>query len=149
MKLFRAFAGLAVAALSLGVSAQVKQVPECPEATQLPPEHLYGSWRAEFSETGKTQVVDSATLLFERNPDYAQSVSGHVRHAGVRSLVSGDAEEGEFSLDESLDGVNISAVWNGTVVPGACGKEVRGSRSDLVKKTEQDFVLRKLPENSR
>ena len=145
----RLLAAVALAAAALDASAQAGPLPDCPEATQLQAAHLYGNWSAELRESGKPQLLESATLRFERNPDYAQSVSGQVRHGEVRALVSGDAEDGEFSLDESLDGVNISAVWNGTVVPGACGREVRGVWSDLVKKRELDFVLRKLPENSR
>jgi hypothetical protein len=119
----------------------------CPLATELLPQHLYGRWRADFSEAGQSQVTATATLWFEPNPDFAQSVSGTVVRGDAKALVSGDADEGEFALDESVDGVNISATWTGRVVPESCGKDIRGQWSDVAQKKELDFVLRKLPEN--
>jgi hypothetical protein len=119
----------------------------CPRATELLAQHLYGRWHAEFSEAGQSQVTTTATLLFEPNPDFAQSVSGSVVRGEAKALLSGDADEGEFALDESVDGVNISATWTGRVVPDTCGREIRGQWSDVAQKAALDFVLRKLPEN--
>lgn len=137
-----------------GSASAQDQVPapdplECPAATELLPQQLYGLWRAEFSEPGKSLVTGTAALEFEKDPDFAQSVSGTILRGDAKALVSGDAEEGEFALDESVDGVNISATWVGSVVPEACGKEIRGSWSDVIQNTTLDFVLRKLPENGR
>ncbi len=44
-----------------------------------------------------------------------------------RLLVSGDVDAGELTLEESINGTNISATWIGQVVAGSCGKEIRGT----------------------
>ncbi len=143
----RALACLLLGALCWGAAAQ--QAAPCPAATDLLPQHLYGLWSAEFHEAGQARVSASATLRLAPNPDYPQGVSGTVARGGASGMVSGDAEDGEFALDESVDGVAISATWVGSVTPDACGREIRGSWTDVVKQLTLDFVLRKLPENTR
>lgn len=118
--------------------------PPCPEPTELQAEHLYGLWRAEFTDTPQAQVLH-ATLLFERHPEFAGSVSGAIRRDSGKALVSGDADEGVFTLEESEDGHNISATWTGTVVPQACGREIRGTWTDVLHPATREFVLRKVP----
>ena len=153
MKILVALACAAFAAACLNASSQTR-VPDasnataCPLATELPVQSLYGRWRAEFSDTANGVLRETATLRFEPNPDYAESVSGNVQRGGTKAQVSGDAEDGEFALDESADGVSISATWVGRVVPDSCGREIRGLWTDTVQNKQLDFVLRKLPENS-
>ena len=111
----------------------------------ISPLHLYGLWRAEFE--GEPQ---GATLLFEKHPELAGSVSGAVNRDGVKAQVSGDVDGGEFTLEESLDGQRISATWLGTVVENSCGKEIRGIWNNTSEHTAGNaasypFVLRKLP----
>ncbi len=152
MKNFTALACAALAAAYMNANAQAP-TPEastaaaCPAATEVPVQSLYGRWRAEFSVAGV--VRDSATLLFEPNPEFAGSVSGSVQRGASTAQVSGDAEDGEFALDESADGVSISATWIGSVVPERCGREIRGIWTDALQQLELDFVLRKLSENAR
>ncbi|MES2482875.1 MAG: hypothetical protein V4609_12825 [Pseudomonadota bacterium] len=102
--------------------------------------HLYGLWRAEFS--GQAQ---GATLLFEKHPEFAESVRGGINRDGVRGQVAGDVDKGEFSLDESADGISIAATWSGTVVENSCGKEIRGRWKSASGNTEYGFILRKVP----
>jgi hypothetical protein len=102
--------------------------------------HLYGLWHAELE--GQTQVV---TLQFERHPDNVGSVRGRVTRGGAPVQVAGDLDEGEFSLEESIDGQRISANWLGAVVPESCGKEIRGSWNNAPDNTSTPFVLRKGP----
>ncbi len=147
MKRRIALAGLLLSALCWGADAPLL-VP-CPGATELLPEQLYGLWSAQFHEPGQGRAHAKATLRLERSADYAQGVSGTLARDGVAAMVSGDAQEGEFTLDESQDGVAISATWVGSVTPDACGREIRGNWYDVVKKSTLDFVLRKLPENRR
>ncbi len=102
--------------------------------------HLYGLWRAEFD--GQAQ---GATLLFEKHPQFAQSVRGGVNRGGVMGQVAGDVNNGDFSLDESDDGIRIAASWSGTVVEDSCGKEIRGTWTRAAGKPEYSFILRKVP----
>ncbi len=107
-------------------------------------QQLYGLWRADFSDPDTRRKSGSATLLLERHPDWAESVRGRVQRGEARALISGDVDEGRFTLDESEDGVRISASWSGTVVPDRCGREIRGSWSDVLHPEVRAFVLRKL-----
>jgi len=115
-------------------------VTSCPEPDQVSPQHVYGLWRAEFA--GLSQ---GATLLFEKHPEWVGSVSGAINRNGERARISADIEQGEFSLEESSDGVQVSAVWHGAVVAGSCGKEIRGTWNSAANRTLYPFVLSKLP----
>lgn len=131
----RALLALAVGlALAKGVSAQ----DGCPAAADVAQQHLLGLWRAEFADGGA-----GATLLLEPHPEYAQSVRGAINRNGDRALLAGDADSGEFTLEESVNGINISAVWLGDVVEGSCGREIRGTWKAEGDPRTRDFVLRK------
>ena len=125
-------AGLAMSAG--GVFAQ----SGCPAAAQVAQQHLLGLWRAEFDDGGP-----GATLLLEPHPEYAQSMRGAINRDGERALLAGDVEDGEFILEESVNGTNISAVWLGDVVDGSCGREIRGTWRAEGTPGERSFVLRK------
>lgn len=116
----------------------------CPQAVDIAAVHLYGLWRAEFEG-----LAPSATLLFERHAELAGSVSGGINRDGVKAQIAGDVDEGEFALDESVDGQNISATWTGSVVENSCGKEIRGTWNNTqpgaTGNRTYPFVLRKLP----
>ena len=112
----------------------------CPLATEIGPLHLYGLWRAEFEG-----LAPAATVLFERHPELAGSVSGGVNRDGVKALIAGDVDAGEFTLEESPDGLRIAATWLGTVVDKSCGKEIRGIWNNTSGTASYPFVLRKLP----
>lgn len=117
----------------------------CPAATEIGPRHLYGLWHAEFE--GLSQ---GATILFEKHPELAGSFSGAVNRDGVKALLAGDVDQGELTLEESLDGQHISATWLGTVVENSCGKEIKGLWNNTSNKAPGDaashpFVLHKLP----
>ena len=112
--------------------------PACPRAAEVSQGHLLGLWRAEFE--GMRQ---GATLLLEKHPEFTESVRGAINRGGDRAQLAGDVEEGEFSLEESVNGVNISAVWLGDVVEGSCGREIRGSWQAEGAQQSWPFVLRK------
>ena len=59
--------------------------------------------------------------------------------------MAGDVDEGEFTLEESQDGVRISATWLGDVVEGSCGREIRGTWKAEGTATGRPFVLKKQP----
>ena len=127
-------------ALSALPAAAQSQAPVCPAAAEVGQQHLLGLWRAEFEG-----LAQGATLLFEKHPELAESVRGAVNRNGVRAQVAGDLDDGEFSLEESVNGVNISAVWLGDVVEGSCGREIRGSWKAEGDPRQFQFLLRKEP----
>ena len=114
--------------------------PACPTRAETTHLHLIGLWRAEFQG-----LWQGATLLLEPHRELRESVSGAINRDGVRAQVAGDVDEGEFSLEESTDGVSISATWIGDVVEGSCGREIRGSWQATSERVARPFVLRKLP----
>jgi hypothetical protein len=113
--------------------------PDCPKAAAINARHMLGLWRAEF-----VAPHPGATLLIERHPRYSESFSGAINRNGDRSQLAGDVEDGEFTLEESADGIKIAATWIGDVVEGSCGKEIRGTwKSSAETAPERRFVLRK------
>jgi hypothetical protein len=112
----------------------------CPAPAEVLPVQLYGLWRAEFDGAALT-----ATVLFEKHPELADSVSGGVNRDGRKTLAAGDVDNGVFSLEESDNGQNITATWSGVVVEGSCGKEISGTWNNAISNTSHRFVLRKQP----
>jgi hypothetical protein len=114
--------------------------PDCPAAADMEARHLYGLWRVQFA--GAQQAN---TVLFEKHPEMAGSVRGGINRDGKQALLAGDVDEGVLVLDESDDGLHISAVWSGNVSPSSCGKEIRGTWTNVKDKKETGFVLHKAP----
>ncbi len=116
----------------------------CPAPDDLTPLHLYGMWRAQVEGAGgKDDSATAVTLWFERHAELAGSVSGRLVRNGTTAQLAGDVDNGEFNIEESLNGRNISATWSGLVVAGSCGKEIRGTWTDAASNASRSFVLRK------
>ncbi|MCA0214284.1 MAG: hypothetical protein LCH79_14055 [Proteobacteria bacterium] len=115
----------------------------CPAASELTPAHLWGLWRVSFEGGGSPPT--SATVLFEKHPERTESVRGAINRDSAQSLLAGDVDEGVLALDESDDGLQISATWSGNVADTSCGKEFTGIWRRSKDNTERSFVLRKLP----
>lgn len=132
----------ALLALAAGVSAaQDGSAPAaCPAPHALRAVHLYGAWRAHWADAADRTA---ATLQLERHAELSDSVRGRIERDGVSAQVAGDVDDGDFTLEESLDGLRISANWIGHVVPQSCGKEIRGTWTDADSGTQRDFVLRR------
>ncbi len=118
----------------------------CTAASDLKALHLYGLWRVQFDDG------EVSSVLFERHPQYADSLRGAVNRGGRQSLLSGDVDDGELVLDESDDGQRISAVWTAQATPSQCGREFTGQRraSDArgtgpASPAPRRFVLRRVP----
>jgi len=142
-----AFALLLIAINHLPARAQPLKgnestVAGCPAATKVTQAWMLGLWRAEFSNPAQ-----AATLLLEPNASHPGSFSGAINRNGEQARLAGDIEDGEFSLEESADGVRISATWVGDVVENSCGHEVRGDWQAAPDGPLRPFVLRKLAEN--
>lgn len=129
-----------VARLVLSLLPLVAAAQECPLAHDVKVPHLLGLWRAEVEG-----VAQGATLLFEKHPFYADSVSGAINRNGDRGVVSGELEDGGFSMEESADGQHIYATWIGEIVDGSCGREIRGTWQRDGAALAHRFVMRKLP----
>lgn len=135
---------IATCALSTGArgqnSLQNRTPVHCPTASEIGPIHLYGQWQAEFEG-----LAPNATVEFEKHPELNDSVRGYVTREGVRSAISGDVDDGEFTLEESLNGQTISATWLGRVADKACGKDIRGAWHSALNPTPIPFILHKAP----
>jgi hypothetical protein len=127
-----------VAGLLLGMGgtllAQPQPAPTAPPAcaqAALTPHQLYGEWTLLLwpLDGAAEQSQQGGTVRFEPHPEYGDSVRGKLSRPGSASaLLSGDAVDGDFVLDESEDGVAISAVWHAVVNPADCGRRIEGTR---------------------
>ncbi|MBI5276887.1 MAG: hypothetical protein HY854_10540 [Burkholderiales bacterium] len=107
---------IACCALAAGTASAA-----CPQPVDMRHDHMLGMWEARIGGG------NDATLHLQRHPEYPGSFTGTVERKGQRARVAGDIIKGEFTLEESVDGVKISAHWIGDVVDGSCGREVRGT----------------------
>jgi len=109
-------------------------------------QHLQGRWHATLhadAPGAATEPAATALLQLGRHPELAQSVRGTVQRGGASAQLSGDVDAGELTLEESINGTNISATWTGQVVDGSCGKEIQGTWNNATPPTSLSFVLRK------
>lgn len=126
------------ALLLAGAGAAGAQQPACPHASEATQAVLLGTWRAEFEGPGP-----AGTLVLEKHPLYRESFRGTIERDGERRALAGDVEDGEFTLEESADGIRIAATWIGEVVEGSCGREIRGSWKAEGEPAGRGFILRK------
>ena len=100
---------------------------------------------AEPAAASDAAPQPDATALFQLgpHPELAHSVRGPVQRGGASAQLSGDVDAGELTLEESVNGTNISATWTGQVVDGSCGKEIHGTWNNATPPTTLPFVLRK------
>jgi hypothetical protein len=142
-----------------GAQAPASTTPPvvCSPAGEIAPAQLYGLWQLTLWPTeGGSEATPTSTgaLLFERHPEHPGSVRGHLKRSSAgndrQAQVSGDVTNGnEFNLDESADGMNMDAVWEGSVTPSGCGQELRGirrlSEGNPAVEPALNFVLKKVP----
>ena len=114
----------------------------CPTAQQVKTEDLHGQWSVEFTNPPRG-LPTKATLQLQRHAEYSESLAGTLQrnlssapggrvpgHA-ARAQVAGDLEGGMLLLDESSNGINLTASWDGKVVDGSCGQTIQGVWKDL------------------
>lgn len=107
--------------------------------------HLLGVWHAQLTPSGPGQSGIPAVLHLHPHPELDGSVRGTVQREGSTAQLTGDVHQGELTLEETTDGVRISATWLGGVVEGSCGKEIHGLWNTPTPETTLPFVLRKQP----
>ena len=127
-----------IVALLLVALATTAFAEPCLRASDVQQPDMLGLWRAELEGVGHV-----GTLLLEKHPEYSDSFRGWINRNGERRQLAGDVEDGEFTLEESADGVHIAANWVGEVVEGSCGKEARGIWTLDGAKSGKPFVLRR------
>lgn len=119
--------------------------PPCVAAADVTPRQLHGLWHAEWPAAAG-QAAQAATLRLEPHREFTDSLSGHLRRedAGAVQIaqVAGDLDAGEFTLEESLDGHSVHAVWQGHVNEASCGKEITGTWNSTSDRVLRPFVLR-------
>lgn len=130
----------------VGPSAAQPADAPCPAADAIEPLHLYGLWQLRLwpEDAPENAPASTGVLLFEKHPDYPGSVRGELRRtangADLRAQLSGDVTDGVFNLDESEDGVTMSAVWTGE--PADCGRRITGTRRPAEGRPAGEPVLR-------
>ncbi len=133
---------IAVLAVNTWTTAQNSTTTACPVATELKAPDLYGTWTVEMPVSSAEGAANVRGLVvFEKNAEHPDSISGWLTWNGSKVFVAGDIDAGSFSLEESDDGRRISAVWDGAIAQGSCGKAITGNRrvgEELV-----PFTLRK------
>ena len=150
--------------LSKGIAQSKAQVDastpkkSCPTAQAIKTQDLYGQWTVEFTNPPRGLPV-KATLQLQRHAEYSDSLAGtllrdfsavaggKVPGHSPRAQVAGDLEGVMFMLDESSNGTNLTAGWDGKVVEGSCGEVIKGTWKDLSKDAPPDaadvpFTLR-------
>ena len=123
-----------------------KSATACPAAADMNHQHLQGRWQATLQASTPDAAPAPATaavLQLGPHPELAHSVRGTVQRGGASAQLSGDVNAGELTLEESVNGTNISATWTGQVVDGSCGKEIHGTWNNATPPTTLPFVLRK------
>ncbi len=111
---------------------------------------LYGIWQARFDDAPAS--LSPATVKLGKHPDYdgvrgtiTRTTSG-VGDTAAQSVaqLAGDVDaEGQLAIDESQDGRSISGVWVGTLQPGSCGTEFKGTWRNAADESTHPFVLHK------
>jgi hypothetical protein len=129
-----------------GATAQdapvVKPPARCLLAAQLKANDLYGQWTVQFSAPPRG-LPAQASLQLHKHAEFSDSLAGWVLRDlsaapggkvpghSIRAQLAGDIEAGALMLDESSNGTNLTASWDGQVVEGSCGKLVKGTWKDL------------------
>jgi hypothetical protein len=123
-------------------AAASAQAAPCLADGQLRAPQLYGQWLAVFEKPPRG-LPAQAQVLLEQHAEFSDSLAGMVQrdlraapggrvpgHAG-RAQLAGDLEAGTLMLDESSNGINLTASWDGKIVEGSCGHTIRGTWKDL------------------
>ena len=157
LKIFR-FTLFLIAASALSTTVTAQNSLNCPAASSIKAEQLYGQWAVQFSAP-PAGLPERATMRLQRHAEFSESLAGTVsRELGsappaghsALALLAGDLDEGLLILDESSDKVSITGTWNGEMQPGSCGQVYQGVWKDTSSSAPPDapevpFTLTRLP----
>ena len=121
LTVFKSTAFFAVGSLAAGLS--LAATPACPEPRAMLAEQLQGQWTVQV--TGQPRIW---FLQLVPHPEHEGSLRGEINTGSQRLPVVADLDEGDLTLEESLDGQHISATWLGTVNADSCGQSLSGQR---------------------
>lgn len=110
----------------------------CPAAEKVGQADLLGRWEVRFANR-----PDRGTVDFVVHPDFEGAVRGTVAYGDASGTVAGDVDEGVFAVDASSDGKNLTALWEGHVTAGSCGRKIEGIWTDSATNTKRPFVLQR------
>ena len=110
----------------------------CPAADKVGQAELIGRWEVRFANRS-----DRGTIDFVAHPDFEGAVRGTVAYGDASGTVAGDVDEGVFAVDASSDGKNLTALWEGHVTAGSCGKKIEGIWTDSATNNKRAFVLQR------
>ena len=123
-------------------AASLATAKACLTAQQVKTEDLYGQWKVEFTNPPRG-LPANATLQLQRHAEYSESLAGtllrdfsavpgsKVPGHSPRAQVAGELAGVLFMLDESSNGTDLTAGWDGKVVEGSCGEVIQGVWKDL------------------
>ncbi len=134
-------AACAICTCASGQNSLKKSVADCPAPDTITVQQLYGDWRAEIGDQ-----PGIARVQLQKDPAQDDSLVGNITRVAKQAkpaLLAGDVQHGDFELEESDDGVRISATWSGRVVDASCGKEIKGLWTNALTDHTQPFTLRR------
>jgi hypothetical protein len=105
--------------------------PGCPSGSALRAEMLHGVWQVQLdgpSVASSGQAPAPWRLRLGPHPEHTGSLQGELGQGLQRFPVVADLDDGEFTLEESRDGLRIAATWLGTPTEGHCGRLIQGHR---------------------
>jgi hypothetical protein len=110
----------------------------CPSATVIQAAHLIGQWQV----TLHSPTPEQWTLDLQAHPEHTGSLKGSLVQGNRRALVVADWDDGEFTMEESLDGQRIAATWQGQATEGQCGRQIEGTRMQGEPSPPTRFTMR-------
>ncbi|MBF5007556.1 hypothetical protein [Diaphorobacter caeni] len=111
--------------------------PACPTAQQMEQPELLGRWSVQMD--GEPGPI---TIELGRHPEWEGTVKGSIQRPEFKSIVVGDVNKGELTMEESRDGKSVSGNWYGTVAEGSCARLIRGEWAGSDDRSLQ-FTMRK------
>lgn len=130
---------LATTALLTACASPFGKRPECPTAQQMEQPELLGVWRVQMD--GEPGPI---TMTLGPHPEWEGTVKGSIKRQDYESIVVGEVNKGELTMEESRDGKSVSGNWYGAVAEGRCAREISGEWADNNDRTVK-FVMRKSP----
>ena len=112
---------LLTACAGMGASSAYGPRPACPTAQQMEQPELLGRWSVQMDGEPGPITIDLGP-----HPEWDGTVKGSITRPGFQSIVVGDVNKGELTMEESRDGKSVSGNWYGTVAEGSCARIIRG-----------------------
>ncbi|QIL83207.1 hypothetical protein G7047_27150 [Diaphorobacter sp. HDW4A] len=118
---FQTFAIVAITTLLTACASPYGTRPACPTAQQMEQPELLGRWNVQMD--GEAGPI---TIELGPHPEWDGTVKGSVQRPAFQSIIVGDVNQGELTMEESRDGKSVSGNWYGSVAEGSCARIIRG-----------------------